>query len=355
MSDLPFWFSSVSALYSLPECVSSLFAIFSFTALCFLSPSSLVFFILSIFILTVSRLIARGGRCSNARQFPSGHVSLVTGAASGIGYCTARELGRYGSTVIIAIRGQARADKIASQLTQSLGLPMNSNRFIGIDMDLSSFSSILQSSRDLQKRFSTLNLLVNNAGIMMCPYTISVDGLELQMATNHFGHFYLTHQLLPLLEKAGGRVVNVSSIAHWFAPNGINLESQRIPSSYDPTVAYGMSKLANLWFSRELNRRYQNRGIRSFALHPGVVATELGRHTPLLKLLFAIRLVFFKTPAEGAQTSLHCCFTDESPALFYADCAPAPCSKWAQDAEEAKRFWDISDKIVKERTARLYK
>jgi NAD(P)-dependent dehydrogenase (short-subunit alcohol dehydrogenase family) len=154
-----------------------------------------------------------------------------------------------------------------------------------------------------------LHVLVNNAGIMMVPFELSKDGIELQLATNHVGHFLLTRRLLDILVKSKpSRVVNVSSRAHERPySDGISFDRINDPKHYSKMGAYGQSKLANILFSRELTRRLNDDQVYVNSLHPGVVATELSRYNTLLKPFFAMAL----SPANGALTSLYCATSPE--------------------------------------------
>jgi NAD(P)-dependent dehydrogenase (short-subunit alcohol dehydrogenase family) len=187
------------------------------------------------------------------------------------------------------------------------------------DLDLSSLESVRACAKSLTTRLQDhgVDILVNNAGVMTCPLTRTAEGYELQLGTNHLGHFLLTNLLLPLLERAAAgsgnaRVVTVSSLAHeqgrihWEDPN-----YERTP--YSALDAYGQSKLANVLFSAELARRVAGTGITTYSLHPGVINTELSRHIGdtyglVAEILFRYLVVLFiKTPESGAQTTLFCC------------------------------------------------
>jgi NAD(P)-dependent dehydrogenase (short-subunit alcohol dehydrogenase family) len=207
----------------------------------------------------------------------SGAVAIVTGSSSGIGYETARVLANKGAETIIAVRnldkGNAAAQKIKNQ---------NPNVIVRVmKLDLASLASIERFATDFADGHSRLDRLINNAGVMIPPYSKTADGYELQFGTNHLGHFAVTARLMDLLERTpNARIVNVSSSAHRFGRidfEDLNWEKR----SYKPWRAYGDSKIANLYFTYELDRRLKASGseVAVTASHPGWTATELQRHT----------------------------------------------------------------------------
>ncbi len=206
-------------------------------------------------------------------------------------------------------------------------------------------------------RNTKITALINNAGVMACPYTKSKDGFELQMGTNHFGHFYFTQLLLPRLQSS--RIINVSSAAHfrWPVPCDASHYAQMCnPNTYHPWSAYSLSKTANILFTRELQRRYSTSyNIRTYSLHPGSVNTQLDRHIGLnefiRRLVKPIRYVIFKTSLEGAQTNLYCALSDEAkPGEYHADCQPtAVFHKYAKDDKLAQEWWDYSEEIINDK------
>jgi NAD(P)-dependent dehydrogenase (short-subunit alcohol dehydrogenase family) len=204
-----------------------------------------------------------------------GRIAVITGATSGIGLETARVLAGHGAIVVMTGREpgrtQAAADKLRS--AQPAGLVETA------ELDLASLESVRKAAADLTARFPRLDLLINNAGVMMPPYGLTRDGFELQFGTNHLGHFALTGLLLPsMLAVPGSRIVTVSSNGHRAGRmNFADLQSAR---HYQKFAAYARSKLANLMFSYELQRRLAAAGAQTIALaaHPGTARTELTRH-----------------------------------------------------------------------------
>lgn len=231
----------------------------------------------------------------------SGKTVLVTGANTGIGFDTARVLALRGARVLLGCRSQANAAGAIQQITA-----LNSDVDVSwVPLDLANLASV-KAAADRVMQEERLDVLINNAGVMMPPKQKTDDGFELQFGVNHLGHFALTGHLLPKLqEQSGARVVNVSSLAH---RNGhIDYADIHADRSYSRMGRYGMSKLANLLFTFELQRKLQAAGssVISSACHPGGSATDLGRHIPrlLAVLLTPINLVM-NSSAEGALPTL---------------------------------------------------
>lgn len=213
----------------------------------------------------------------NAENIPSqkGRVAIVTGSSSGIGYETARVLANKQASVIIAVRNLEKGNKALAKILQQ-----NKDADVKVmELDLANLASVKNFAENFQKNYLRLDLLINNAGVMIPPYSKTTDGFELQFGTNHLGHFALTGQLLQLLiSTEGSRIVNVSSGAHSMGKidfDDLNWEKR----SYAKWKAYGDSKLANLYFTYELDRKLKDNGIDILvtASHPGWTATELQR------------------------------------------------------------------------------
>jgi NAD(P)-dependent dehydrogenase (short-subunit alcohol dehydrogenase family) len=190
---------------------------------------------------------------------------------------------------------------------------------------------------------------------MACPYTLTKDGFEMQMGTNHFGHFYLTQLLLPQLLKSKSRVVNVSSLAHaiWQVPCSLETYTEQLnKQTYTPYHAYSISKTANIYFTIELQRRFGSQGLKAYSAHPGGVDTNLQRHLSISQLVSVpLRLLIFKTEKEGAQTNLFCTVSDEAvPGKYHADCRQLELGNPnADNPDRAREWWDYSEKIIAEK------
>jgi NAD(P)-dependent dehydrogenase (short-subunit alcohol dehydrogenase family) len=205
----------------------------------------------------------------------SGRIAIVTGATSGLGLETARVLAQHGATVVLAGRDQAKT----SAATDVIRATRSSAAVETVELDLASLESVRTAAAELTARFPKLDLLINNAGVMMPPYGLTKDGFELQFGTNHLGHFALTGLLLSsLLAVPGSRVVTVSSYGH--RAGRMNFADLQSAKHYQKMAAYGRSKLANLMFTYELQRRLEAARAQTIALaaHPGTARTELTRH-----------------------------------------------------------------------------
>jgi retinol dehydrogenase 12 len=206
-----------------------------------------------------------------------GKVVIITGANSGIGKETAIDLARRGGKVYIACRDTKRGEDALSDIKDKSG----SVNVHFLQLDLASMASIHEFSKKFHELEAQLHVLINNAGVMACPKAMTKDGFEMQIGTNHMGHFLLTNLLLDLLKQtAPSRVINVSSLFHWYGR--INKDDLNSEKSYWRWIAYGQSKIANILFTRELARRLEGTGVTANSLHPGAVRTELMRDVDLL-------------------------------------------------------------------------
>jgi NAD(P)-dependent dehydrogenase (short-subunit alcohol dehydrogenase family) len=291
-------------------------------------------------------------------EMPSltGTTAVVTGANSGIGWHTALELARHGAAVTLAVRTKEKGEKTADHIRDAV--PAAEVQVA--ELDLGSLESVESFADSWQ---GPLGLLVNNAGVMSPPrYRQSADGYELQFATNHLGHFALTGRLLPsLLEAPSARVVTVSSIAHHSGK--ATVIDANPPSGYSPSTSYGNTKLANLLFFSELQRRASLTGtaLTSTAAHPGVSATNLVTSEqglgsiPGVKQLAPLFLrLMFQSPAAGAEPSLYAATVAEpgsytGPQGFRESrghVGPARLGPLARDEALAGKLWEISEEMT---------
>jgi NAD(P)-dependent dehydrogenase (short-subunit alcohol dehydrogenase family) len=285
----------------------------------------------------------------------TGRRAIVTGGASGIGVETARALAAAGAEVTLAVRNQAAGERTAEDLIASTG----NKRVLVAPLELAEPASV---AAFVSGWDGPLHILIGNAGVMACPETRTAPGWELQFATNHLGHFGLATGLRRALAAAGGaRVVSVSSAAH--LRSGVDFDDISFSNgrAYDPWIAYGQSKSANVLFAVEASRQWADDGISVNALHPGVIQTNLQRHIPAAELerlrqqASAAGASFqWKTVEQGAATSV---LVATSPLLdgvggrYFEDCNEAlpnqPGTRtgyapWARDPEAAVRLWDVS-------------
>ncbi|KAK1945844.1 WW domain-containing oxidoreductase [Phytophthora citrophthora] len=229
----------------------------------------------------------------------AGKVTIVTGANSGIGFSTALELTRKGATVVLACRNAGRAQKALDDIKAELEPETAAVEFMLLD--LSNFTSIREFVNTFRAKFNRLDLLVNNGGVLVPHPTHTPDGLEMQFAVNHLGHFYLTSLLFDLLKSGGevSRVVNVSSISHRWVKMNLNTLARSKPDKKLYAKEYGTSKLANMLFTFELERRIAAAGLQDqvivVAAHPGITSSDiapklLATYLPSWTMGFIIKL-----------------------------------------------------------------
>src|SRR5437660_438009 len=199
---------------------------------------------------------------------------LVTGVSAGLGVETARSLAGHGAHVVGAARDLTKAEAATAQVRKDAAA--NGGSFEMVALDLASLRSVRDCADKLLKKGELFDVVIANAGVMATPLGHTTDGFETQFGTNHLGHFVLINRIAPLI-RAGGRLVNLSSSGHRFS--NVDLDDpnfERTP--YDPFVAYGRSKTANILFAVAFDRRHRGRGVRAAAVHPGGIETELGRY-----------------------------------------------------------------------------
>jgi WW domain-containing oxidoreductase len=272
----------------------------------------------------------------------TGKTMLVTGCNSGIGFETVRVLALRGARVIATARTLDKARAACAGLKGD---------FLPLACELSEPASVRAAVASVRDGAGPLDAIVCNAGVMNIPTPQQKFGWELHLFTNHIGHFMLVTGLLDRLSPAG-RVVVTASRAHRRAPPpGIDFDNLSGQRGYVPMKAYGVSKLANILFTRELARRLGNRGQTANTLHPGVIATNIGRTLPAVaQLAFRVAApLVLKTPAQGAATQ---CYLAASPAVasvtgaYYADCNPSETTALGRDMSLASRLWDASEALV---------
>lgn len=273
----------------------------------------------------------------------AGRVALVTGANAGIGKVTATTLAQQGAQVFIACRPGPRSDAALADIRTSA--PAATVDLL--PLDLGDLASVRACAQAFLARGLPLHLLINNAGVAGAK-GLTASGFELGFGTNHIGHFLLTQLLLPCLKaSAPARIVNVASRMH-HRVDGIDFEAVRQPThSATGLPEYGVGKLANVLFTAELGRRLAGTGVTTYALHPGVVATEVWRSVPW-PLQGLIKL-FMITPEEGARTTLYCATAPEvagETGLYYDKCRPKTPSRAARDEALAQELWRRSEAWV---------
>ncbi len=295
----------------------------------------------------------------------AGKVAVVTGASAGLGIETARVLAGAGARVLLVARDGKKLEPVLQSLRQQLPDAQLDSAL----MDLADLDSIRTAAADIVGRFECIHLLVNNAGVMACPLARTAQGFELQFGTNHLGHFLFTSLLAPALVAGAARsgqdsrVIALSSAGHRFGE--MNFDDPNYEQrDYDKWVAYGQSKTANALFAVGLDARLKGRGVRAFAVHPGVIMTELSRHMvpedfELLKSAAPPgEEMTFKSVEQGAATSVWAATSPQLAGrggLYLEDChiaEPAAVGKsggiadYARDPVLADRLWALSEALV---------
>ncbi len=265
---------------------------------------------------------------------------VITGANTGIGKVTARELARQGHDVLLACRSAERTEPVVEELRRETG----NDRVDFVPLDLADLASVRRAAQSILDSDRRIDVLINNAGLAG-QRGLTVDGFELAFGVNHLGHFLLTNLLLErLVGSAPARVVNVASRAHFRARDGIDFGAVRQPTrTVTGYPEYTVSKLANVLHARALSKRLAGKGVHTYSLHPGVVASDVWRRVPwpfrsLMKL-------FMISNEEGAKTSLYCATAEacaEETGLYYDECVPKTPSRHALDDGLAEELWERS-------------
>jgi NAD(P)-dependent dehydrogenase (short-subunit alcohol dehydrogenase family) len=271
----------------------------------------------------------------------SGKICLVTGGTSGIGKVTASELARRGAEVVITARNQSKLNHSLEEITKLSG----SESVSGLLADLTSQQAVRSLAESFLKQYPRLDVLINNAGAVYLRRTLSADGIEMTFAGNHLAPFLLTHLLLETLKtSAPARIINVSSNAHEGQMLDFNDLENR--NNYQFMRAYGQSKLANILFTYELDRRLAGTGIAVNALHPGFVATNMGANNGwFVRLFLPLTRLWAISVEQGAETSIFLATSQQvdgvSGKYFYQKRA-VPSSKYSYDQKVWQRLWEIS-------------
>ncbi|KAM9469449.1 dehydrogenase/reductase SDR family member 13-like [Clarias gariepinus] len=293
------------------------------------------------------RNIVAGKRCKSKVEL-HGKTVIVTGSNTGIGRETAVDLARRGARVILACRSVVRGEAAVAIVKRE----SKSSNVVFMQLDLASLKSVRSFAETFLKTEKRLDILINNAGIIMQGTT--EDGLGLMFGVNHIGHFLLTNLLLDRLKEcAPSRVVTVSSMCHDSGNLDFNLlnahkEFGTGNSMMDVFDIYGNSKLCNVLFTHELAKRLQGTGVTCYSLHPGAINSELTRSVqPLFKkLLKVIGALFFKDAESGAQTTLYCALQEGIEGLsgqYFSNCGVKKVRPKARDDAVAKKLWEVSE------------
>lgn len=277
-----------------------------------------------------------------------GRVVLITGGNAGIGKAAATALCRAGARVVITSRDPDKGDAARRQIEAE-----GDASVACVPLDLASFASIRACAKTVLERFSSLSVLVNNAGLILSARSETSEGFEMTLGVNHVGHFLLTELLLERLRAgAPARIVVVSSAAHRRAIGGLDFSDLQSKRRYRPFVVYARSKLANLYHARELARRLSPRQITVNAVHPGTVATRFaldGDTRGWLRQFYRHFSPLLLTPERGARPLVYAAASPElssKTGLYFVRCRPVAPSRAARDDDAARRLWQLSEQWI---------
>jgi len=273
-------------------------------------------------------------------------VALVTGANSGMGKATSIEIAKTGAVVVMLCRSKTRGEEAVNEVRALSG----NNSVELMICDLGSQKSIEEFCTGFKKKYQRLDVLVNNAGVILPGWHETVDGYELQFGVNHLGHFLLTNRLLDrLIASAPARIINVTSGAHKIGK--IHFNDVNLKKNYTLWRAYAQSKLANVLFTYELAERLKDTRVTANCVYPGAVATSMGinRDTGFGTFITRMLKPFFQTSQQGAETSIYLATSRDVEgvtAKYFYHKRPIPSSKRSYDKADAKKLWAISEKMT---------
>lgn len=271
-------------------------------------------------------------------------LCVITGANSGIGYETTKELAAQGAFVVMVCRNEGKAEAARQQIISEIpdaGLSI-------VLCDFASMDDIRRAAAEIAEQYEKIDILINNHGFIAKEFDTTLDGLEQTFGVNHIGYFLFTNLLLPQVKAAGkARIINVASTAHRrgeFDPKNIQLKT-----GYDNWKAYGNSKLFNILFTVELADRLKNTDVTVNCLHPGVIASNFGQSsTWLVKVFYKLAGPLMKDNRQGAETTIYLATSPEVEDVsgaYFSNKKVATPSRIARDSEAAKKLWEISEEI----------
>lgn len=272
-------------------------------------------------------------------------ICLITGANAGIGFETAKRLCAEGATTVLVCRSEEKAKKAAAAIKKEVPAAKTDYAVA----DLSSQNQVRKMADNIMSRYEKIDVLINNAGSWFSDFELTEDNVERQWAINHLSPFLLTHLLLPSLEKAQDpRIINVSSDSHFHGK--IHFKDVNLRDNYHGLRAYAQSKLANVLFTFEFNKRNASGHISINAVQPGLVKTDIGlKHTVSFHgLMWKIRRLTGVSPEKGAATSVFLASSEELRGIsgkYWEKCQPKPAAKKAYDNEDAAKLWALSQEM----------
>lgn len=306
-----------------------------------------------VIILILGKLYFNGGKCKLIRDL-TGKVVIITGGNTGIGKIAAKVIAQMNATVILACRDAKKSEAAIEDIQKFSKNP----KVYFMRLDLSDLSSVKEFADKFKVSYNQLDILINNAGMLATSTRATTPyNFECQLGVNHLGHFYLTSLLMDTIKASTpSRIINVSSMAHTMGK--MHWNDLMLERGYGKWKAYSQSKLANILFTIELQKRFNAEGIdvKAVALHPGVVRTELWRNELTAwygKVISFIsspgKWYFLKNPEQGAQTTIECALLEHDKlkgGCYYVDCKVHKTSKAAKNFDDSLQLWEESEKLV---------
>lgn len=281
----------------------------------------------------------------NSKESYKNKVCLITGATSGIGLVTARELAKLGMEIYLVCRNHHKAERVVKQIKNATG----NDKLHLLMCDLSSLQQVRKLAQDFLKLNKPLDLLVNNAGVFNTSRKVTEDGYEEMFAVNHLAHFLLTNLILEKLRDSA-RIVNVASGAHILIKR-MSFDDLGFEKGFKSLKVYSHSKLANLLFTHELAKKLEESNITVNAVDPGEVSTGLGQQNKGFgRILYWIMKPFIQTVEKGAKTSIYVCTSTDLKGVtgkYFRNCKEKEPKPWAKDDESAQKLWVRSLEMVK--------
>jgi len=271
-------------------------------------------------------------------------TTVITGATSGIGKETALALAKADHALYLLVRNVNKGEQLKKELTAETG----NTAIHVVRCDMADLKSVKEAAAELNSKLFNINILINNAGGAWMERQLSKDGFEITFSVNHLGAFLLTESLMPLLQKGHARIINVSSEAHRSAkPDFDDLQMEK---KYGGFKAYGISKLFNIYFTKSLAEKYRQMGITAFALHPGVVKTNIwDSATGFLKVLTWCLKPFMISAKKGAETMIYLATQpklESKSGLYFIKCKVAKTASNADNSAAKNRLWELSEKLI---------
>lgn len=301
----------------------------------------LIFAIYGIIWFILKRVLLKSLKCQRTLH---GKTVIVTGANCGIGKATTQELVKLHARVIMACRNTSKAKQAVCDIRK---ITKNGELVIK-ELDLMSLKSVRKFAKEVLNEENNIDILINNAGVFNHPYMLTEDKLEVHMAVNHFSNFLLTNLFLErMISSKPSRIIFVNSFFYKsgsFNKNDINMDFMNSKQFFK----YANSKLANAYFARELDKRIKDFGVSVYTVDPGMVHTQISRHTTpaWFELLLTPVSWLIKTPLEGCRTVLYCAISEELDGVsgnFYRNCAREDWSKVCSDDDISRKLWDLSE------------